>query len=145
MKNHPMSLWVAAAMLLTIPSIGFAQDKPAGEVPARAERGGRPGARLNPEERLKQLTETLGLTQEQQDQIKIIFENTAAAIKELMAKGFQNLTEQDRARMLELMGSQLEAVSAVLTPEQKEKLKAAMEKGRAEGWPGGPRRRDPAK
>jgi Spy/CpxP family protein refolding chaperone len=144
MKNTTLSLCVAAAALFTIPSTGFAQEKPAGAPPAHTPGAGR-GARLNPEERLKQMAETLGLTQEQQDKIKAIFEKIAPAMKELMDKGFQNLTEEDRTKMRDLMKKQFEEIDALLTPEQKEKQKAEMEKRRGQGRPGGQPKPEPTK
>jgi len=144
MNKHTLSLCVAAAALFTIPSTSIAQDKPAGETPARAQGAGR-GARLTPEARLKQMAETLGLTQEQQDKIKAIFEKNAPAMKELRDKGFQNLTEEDKTKMRDLMKKQLEEVDAVLTPEQKEKQKAEMEKRRGQGRPGAQPKPEPAK
>ena len=143
MKNNTLSLCVAAAALFTMPAISFAQDaKPAGDPPARA--AGR-GTRLTPEARLKQMAETLGLTQEQQDKIKAIFEKSAPAMKELRDKGFTNLTEEDKTKMRDLMKKQGEEVDAVLTPEQKEKQKAAMEKRRGAGRPDGQPKPEPAK
>ena len=134
MKHYTLTMCVAAAALLAIPSAGFAQDKPAGakpagEAPARGERG---RGRFSPEERLKRMTETLGLTQEQQDKIKAIYDKNAPAFKELMAKGRGNLTDEDKTKLRELMKAQTEAIEAVLTPEQKEKAKAEREKRRAE-------------
>ena len=78
------------------------------------------------------MTEELGLTQDQQDKIKAIFEKYAPQAKELMSKGRENLTEEDKTKFRELMKTQGDEISAVLTPEQKEKMKAAMDKRRAE-------------
>ena len=144
MKTTTLSLCVAAAALFTLPSTSFAQDKPAGDAPARTAGAGR-GARMTPEARLKQMTETLGLTQEQQDKIKAIFEKNAPAMKELRDKGFSNLTEEDKTKMRDLMKKQGEEIDAVLTPEQKEKQKAEMEKRRAAGRPAGQPKANPAK
>jgi len=102
--------------------------------PARAGGGG--GGRMSPEERLKKMTEELNLTQDQQDKIKAIMEKSAPQFKELMAKGRENLTEEDKTKFRELIKNQMEEIATVLTPEQKEKYKAAMEKRRAAG--GGP-------
>ena len=141
MKHFTLTLSVAAAALLTLPSLSLADEKPAGEKPKRPE-GGRPGApggergRMNPEERLKHMTETLGLSKDQQEKIKAIQEKNAPAMKEIFAKGRENATEEDKTKMHELMKAQMEETSAVLTPEQKEKFKAEMEK---RGGPGGPR------
>jgi len=141
MKNFTLTLSVAAAALLTIPSLTLAEDKPAGERPKRPEGARRPdgpGGHFGPEERLKHMTETLGLSKEQQEKIKAILEKDAPKFKEIFAKGRDKVTDEDRAKMRELMKAQTEEISAVLTPEQKEKWKAEMEKRRA-GGPGGPR------
>ena len=139
MKHITLTLGVAAAALFTLPSITAAQDQPAGAPPAHADGAGRGGPHFTPAERLKHMTETLGLTQEQQDKIKAIFEKNAPAIKELRSKGFQNLTDADKTKMRELVKAEMEDIAAVLTPEQKAKMKAEMEK-RREGWKGGQRK-----
>ena len=134
MKNFTLTLSIAATALLTLPTLSLAADekKPEGKRPGGA------GGRMNPEERLKKMTESLGLSQEQQDKVKAIQEKNAPAMKELMAKGRENLTEEDKTKMKELMKTQTEEISAILTPEQKEKFKADMEKRRGEGGrPGG--------
>jgi Spy/CpxP family protein refolding chaperone len=133
MKHSTLTMCVALAALLAIPSTTLAQGNPAGE--GACEGAGRHGARPTPEELIKRMTETLGLSQDQQDEIKAIYEKNSAAIKELMAKGFQNLTEEDMTKMRKMMKSQFEKLSAVLTPEQKEKLKAEMEKRRGKHRP----------
>jgi len=129
MKNYTLSLCAAAAALVTLPSTSFAQDKPAGDPPAHAGRW----ARSSPEERLKQMTQSLDLTQDQQDKIKAITEKNAAAIKELRDKGFQNLTDEDKTKMRELMTKQFEEIKTVLTAEQQAKQQAEMEKRRGAG------------
>jgi len=86
------------------------------------------------------MTEELNLTQEQQDKIKAIMERNAPQFREIMAKGRENISEEDKAKVKELMKSQMEEIAAVLTPEQKEKYKAAMERRRAAGGaPGAPK------
>ena len=135
MKNLKLSLCIAATALLTLPTLSLAADekKPEGKRPGGA---GGPGGRFSAEERLKHMTESLGLTQEQQDKVKAILEKDAPKMKELMAKGRENLTEEDKAKMGELMKAQREEIAAILTPEQKEKQKAEMEK-RGGRRPGG--------
>jgi Spy/CpxP family protein refolding chaperone len=153
MKKHLAVLSLTVAGLWVAPSLLRAEDavppKPpggdkapadAGKAPAaagaaQAGRGGAGGGggRLSPEERLKKMTEELNLTQEQQDKVKAIMEKGAGQMKDLMAKGRENLTEEDKTKFRELMKSQFEEISALLTPEQKEKYKAAMEKRRAAG------------
>jgi Spy/CpxP family protein refolding chaperone len=118
-----------------------AGDKPAGDKPEGRRPGGPggPGGR-GPEERLKMMTEKLGLTQDQQDKIKAIQEKHAPEFKELMGKGRDNLTEADRTKMRELMKTQMEEIAAVLTPEQKEKFKEMRPEGGRPGGPGGDRK-----
>jgi len=94
---------------------------------------------MDPAERLKIMTEKLGLSQDQQDKVKAIQEKHAPEFKELMAKGRENATDADKAKLRELVKTQMEEIGAVLTPEQKEKMK--------ELRPGGPegRRKPEAK
>jgi Spy/CpxP family protein refolding chaperone len=81
------------------------------------------------------LTEKLNLTQEQQDKVKAIQEKNAPEFKELMAKGRENLSEADKTKFRELAKSQMEEIAAILTPEQKEKMKELRGAG-----PGGDRK-----
>ncbi len=85
---------------------------------------------MDPEARLKFMTEQLGLDADQQAKIKAIYEKNAAKIKELMAKGFENLTDADKTAMRDYFTSQLEEISAILTPEQQQKLKDMRPQGR---------------
>ena len=77
------------------------------------------------------MTEELNLTQEQQDKIKAIAEKNAPQFKEIIAKGRDNLTAEDKTKLRELGKTQTEEIATILTPEQKEKYKAAVEKRRA--------------
>ncbi|MEP6669999.1 MAG: Spy/CpxP family protein refolding chaperone [Chthoniobacter sp.] len=152
MKKHLAVLSFVVAGLCAAPSLLRADDavppKPPGgdkapadsgkapsaapKAPGRAGGGGGAG-RMSPEERLKKMTEELNLTQEQQDKVKAIMEKSAPQFKELMAKGRESMTEEDKTKVRELIKTQMEDIAAVLTPEQKEKFKAAMEKRRAAG------------
>ena len=128
MKHFTLTLSLAATALLTLPTLSLAADekKPEGKRP-----GGAGGAqRANPEERLKRMTETLGLTQEQQDKVKAIFEGS----REEMAKLREVPEDQRREKFGEFMKAQNEKVLAVLTPDQQEKYKAAAaERGKQGG------------
>jgi len=136
MKHLTLTLSVAAAALFTLPTTGSAADekKPEGRRPGGA--GGAAG-RFSPEERIKKMTEQLGLTQEQQDKIKAIFEGG----REEMAKLKDTPEDQRRAKFGEFMKAQNEKVLAVLTPEQQEKYKAAIaERMKNAGGAGGERK-----
>lgn len=135
MKHLKLTLSIAATALLTLPTFSVAADeKPEGKRP------GGPGGRFSPEERLKRMTDTLGLTQEQQDKIKAIMGKGSDEMKALREKGRENLTEEDKTKMKEFITKQMEEIGAVLTPEQKEKWKTEMANRRPGGPEGGPRR-----
>jgi Spy/CpxP family protein refolding chaperone len=131
MKKHLTILTLTVAGLCAVPLRTVAEDttppKPPGGSTAPAA-----GGRLDPAERLKKMTEELGLNQDQQDKIKAIFEKYAPQLKDLMSKGRDNLTDDDKTKFREIIKNQTEDIAAVLTDEQKEKFKAAMEKRRAE-------------
>ena len=134
MKTSIKSIAMAATALFFTTQITSAQDKP-GDKPE----GGRRGLG-SPEERLKAMTERLGLTQEQQDKIKAIYAKDADAMKALREKGRDNLTEEEKAKMGAMMKANFEAIQAVLTDEQKAKMKEGF--GRRPGGPGGDRKPD---
>jgi Spy/CpxP family protein refolding chaperone len=94
---------------------------------------------LNPEQRLAKMTETLGLTADQQAKIKAIMEKG----REEFAK-LKDLPEDERRqKMMEFMKGQRDAIAAELTPEQKERMREMAPAGRpgagrrgGEGKPG---------
>jgi Spy/CpxP family protein refolding chaperone len=114
-----------------------AADKPAAKPDGERRGPGGPGGRMDPAERLKKMTETLGLTQEQQDKIKAIFESG----REEFGKLRDVPEDQRREKMREAFKAQNDKILAVLTPEQQEKYKAAMaERLKQGGGPGGDRK-----
>lgn len=156
MKKHLAILSLTMAGLCAIPSLARAEDvppkppggteapKPAADKPeGKRGQGGAGGGRMNAEERLKVLTEKLNLTPEQQDKVRAIHEKNAPAFKELMAKGRENLSEADKTRFRELMKTQMEEVAAILTPEQKEKMKELRSAGPGGGRNPGDRKGKP--
>jgi Spy/CpxP family protein refolding chaperone len=135
MKQFTLTMSLVAATFFAVPSTTFAQDTPAGDRPQRPE-GAR---RMDPEARLKFMTEKLGLDADQQAKIKAIYEKNGPKMKELMAKGRENLTDADKTAMRDLMKSQTEEINAVLTPEQQEKMKAMRPQGRRGEKPAEPK------
>ena len=133
MKHFTLTLSVAAAALFTLPTTSFGADEKKPER-KRPEGAGAPGGRFSPEDRIKHMTESLGLSAEQQEKVKAVFAKGADQMKALREKGRDNLTEEDKTKMKEFFKSQQEEIAAILTPEQKEKQKAEMEK---RGGPGG--------
>ena len=106
------------ALIATSVSVFAEDEKPKAEGPAR-------GAG----ERLKTLTEKLGLTEEQQGKIKEIFAKNVPKAKALRED--TALSQEDkRAKMMELRKAEAEEIRAVLTPEQQEKMKALRKEGK---------------
>ncbi len=155
MKMHHTILSLAVAGFCAAPLTLQAEDAvppkppggdkapaPAAEKPApKPEAEGRgAGGRGAPGERLQMMKEKLNLTAEQEEKIKAIFEKSGPELRELMSKGRDNLSEADKQKVRELMKTQMEEMGAVLTPEQKEKMKELRGAG-----PGGDRKRGDAK
>ena len=121
MNRYLFTIPVALAALIATSASVFAED----EKPKAPER---PAARA-PGERLKMLTEKLGLTEEQQGKIKEIFAKNMPKAKEVREDAA--LSQEDkRAKMMELRKAEAEEIRAVLTPEQQEKMKALRKEGR---------------
>lgn len=132
----PTLLTLMAAALMACPVLVNAQnptDKP------ERKQGPGPGGPRSVEERVKFMTEKLELNAEQADKLKAIYEKYAPQMKEIMSKGRENMTEEDKTKMREVMKSQTDEVGAILTPEQKEKMKELYKgKGGHKGGKRGP-------
>jgi Spy/CpxP family protein refolding chaperone len=126
-----LTFTLIASAFLAAPLALHAEDGKPNRPEGREGRGGPGGPRFSPEERLKMMTEKLGLNQEQQDKIKAIMEESRGKFE-----GMKDLTpDERREKMREVMKADREKIGEVLTPEQKEKWKAAMEERRKEGGP----------
>ena len=109
---------IAVTALLTASTSVFAED----------EKPKAPGAHA-PGERLKMMTDKLGLNDEQQGKIKAIIEKNMPKAKELRED--TALSQEDkRAKMQELRKAEVEEIRAVLTPEQQEKMKELRQAGK---------------
>ena len=93
--------------------------------PAAQEHGAMGGPRMgamNPESRLKMLTEKLNLTEDQQAKLKPILEDESQQMKALHDDA--SLAPADKqAKMKELRDSSTDKINAVLTPDQQAKWK----------------------
>jgi len=146
MKNLILTLTLTASIAAPL-SLSAQEAKP--ERPKRegAPGEGRPGGpggpgggqRVSPEERMKRMTEALGLSQEQQDKVKKIMEEGR--------EEFGKLRDVPEAERREKFGAAMKAqndkILGVLTPEQQEKYKKIVEErmrqgGGRPGGPGGP-------
>jgi periplasmic protein CpxP/Spy len=78
--------------------------------------------RMTPEERVKQLKDSLALNDKQTEQITSIFKEMGAKRQALM----DSVSDRDARReaMMSMMKSTDEKIEALLTPEQKDKYEA---------------------
>jgi Spy/CpxP family protein refolding chaperone len=86
--------------------------------------GGRPpgeGGRVSPEERLKMMTERLGLNTDQQGRIRGIMEKYAPKLREAFSQGAGSGGGQG-GELRGLMREQMKEISEVLSPEQRKKM-----------------------
>lgn len=136
--DKPMKITslLSAVLLLAVTGLRAEDPKPAGDPPKAPE--GRPergpgGPQMTPEERVKIMTEKLGLSEEQQTKIKAIYAKNDELFKAFRGKDRPNLNEEERRKRGEAMKAQGEEINAVLTEEQKAKLKEMRGKGRGQG------------
>ena len=118
---------LAAALLLT-GAIALAQDSDQ-SVPAQ------PGARYDQrrrdraEDRLRRMSKELNLTDDQKEKLKPILQDEAQQMKSVQADN--SLTAQQRRKKMREIHKTFEPqVQAVLTPEQRDKLKNMKHEGR---------------
>lgn len=83
------------------------------------------------------MTEKLGLSPEQQSKIRAIMESSAPELRSLISKGRENLSEDEKKKVMDLMKEQRDQIGDVLTAEQKEKMRE-MKNGHGPGAKGGP-------
>ena len=127
---------LSAVLLLAVTGLRAEDPKPAGDPPKAPE--GRPnrgpgGPQMTPEERVKIMTEKLGLSEEQQTKIKAIFAKNDEIFKAARGKERGSLSEEERQKLREAMKSQGEEINAVLTDEQKAKYKEMRGNWRGQG------------
>ncbi len=118
-----------------------AETAPATGTPAQHPQAhhGQHGGQFDPERRLARLTARLGLTTEQQAQLRPILAAQAEELKKLDATALTG--DQRREKMRELRKADRAKIDAILTPEQRTKFAAKHPKvqhGQPNGQAGGP-------
>lgn len=125
MKSLLTFLVLTTTGLVALPmALRAEESKPAAG--GEAKPGRRAGAEgrpmLEPAARLKTMTEKLSLTPEQQEKVKAIYARNVDKLKEL--RGDKSLAEDaKRQKFMEMRKSEIEEISAILTPEQQVKMK----------------------
>ncbi len=122
MKTRHALFQLSAAILMALPAgLRAEEQKPAGQKPAR-QGGAANRPMLNPEARLKMLTDKLSLTPEQQEKAKAVYAKNVDALKAMRED--KSLSEEaKREKFTEMRKSEMQEIQAMLTPEQKEKMK----------------------
>ncbi len=107
-----LALLAASSLLSLAPSVRAEDPAAPTPPPAPARRAG--GGRMAPEAQLKDLTEKLTLTAEQQPKVKAILEERAKAMQ-----GARDLTPEERqTKMKTLREENTKKMKEILTPEQ---------------------------
>lgn len=135
MRNSFIALALGSLLACGI-AAAPAQDNPQSQDGGHRGRG-RDG--MNPDRELERLTQQLGLSSDQQAQIRPILVDRQQKMQALMQN--QSLSEQDRHQQMRGIAEASRAgIKAVLTDEQKQKFDAMREHGRGgpEGQGGPP-------
>ncbi len=126
MKSSKLLLSVIALAAFVAAPVLRAEDKPAPAAAGASEHKGPHG------DRLKDLTEKLGLTDAQVAQIKPIIQDEMAALKANREDKASD-KEAQKAKAMDIRKSHAEQILAILTPDQQAKFKAGHEKHKEKG------------
>jgi len=133
MRSKLFSLALGGILTLGVSNAATAQDNP-----APAQQQGQPGRgpdRMNPDRQLERMTRELGLSTDQQAQIKPLLIERQQKMEATFQD--QSASQQDRrAKMQSIRQESQSKIEAVLNDQQKQKF-AAMEEHRGRGGPGG--------
>ena len=144
MRNRLFTLALGGALTLGLSSAALAQDNASpspspAQAPDQGEPQGQPprGAmRMDPDRQLEHMTRALGLSADQQSQIKPLLVERQQKIEALFQD--QSVAGPDRrARMQSIQQNTQSKIEAVLNDQQKQKFEAMQERGRDRGR-GGP-------
>lgn len=143
MRNHLFTLTLGAALALGVSSSARAQDnaaaQPQQQDQAQAQPGQGPGGpmRMDPDRQLGRMTRELGLTTDQQNQIKPLLVDRQQKIGAVFQD--QSLSPRDRrAKMQSIRQDSRSRIEAVLNDQQKQKFEAMEQERGRRGGPGGP-------
>jgi periplasmic protein CpxP/Spy len=138
MQTKLFTLALGSLLALGVSSAALAQDNPPpppDQNQAGPPEGGR-GMRMDPNRQLERLTRELGLTSDQQSQIKPVLLDRQQKMQALMQN--QSLSQEDRrTQMRTIMEGSNNSIKALLNDDQKQKF-AAMQQQRMRRGPGGP-------
>ncbi len=134
MRNKLFTLALGGLLTVGVSGAAIAQDNAAPTAAPGQEQGRGPG-RMNPDRQLEHMTHELGLTADQQNQIKPLLVDRQQRMEAIFQD--QSIAQRDRrARMQSIRQESQSKIEAVLNDQQKQKF-AAMQERRGRGGPGG--------
>jgi Spy/CpxP family protein refolding chaperone len=122
-KKLPLAVLGLGAMLTAVSPV-MAQPPANGDKTTKREHRGQRG------DQLQKLSEALNLTEDQKTQLKPIFED-ARTRSQAVRQNAQLTPEEKSQQTMQIRKETQEKVSAILTPEQREKLKEIRKQQRA--------------
>jgi hypothetical protein len=139
MRNQIFSLALGGLLTLGVSAAAMAQDNPAPAAAPTQDQGqaGRGPGRMNPDRQLEHMTRELGLSADQQNQIRPLLVDRQQKMQALFQN--QSIAQEDRrARMQSIRQDTQAKIEAVLNDQQKQKFEAMQEHMRRGGPEGGP-------
>ena len=143
MRNQLVTLALAGLLTFGVSAAATAQDNPAPAAAPTQDQGwqGRGPGRMNPDRQLEHMTKELGLSADQQGQIRPLLVDRQQKMQALFQD--QSIAQQDRRAKMQTIRQDTQAkIEAVLNDQQKQKFESMQEhmgRGGREGGPqGGP-------
>ncbi|MGO9438138.1 MAG: hypothetical protein ACLPH3_06975 [Terracidiphilus sp.] len=136
MRNKFFTLALGGLLTFGVSGAAMAQDNAAPQQ-EQGQQGRGPG-RMNPDRQLEHMTKELGLSADQQNQIKPLLVDRQQKMEALFQD--QSISQQDRrTRMQSIRQESQGKIEAVLDDQQKQKFEAMQqERGRHRGRGGAP-------
>jgi hypothetical protein len=133
MRNRLLTLALSGLLTLAVGGGAMGQDNAAPAAAPGQEQGRGPG-RMNPDRQLEHMTRELGLSADQQNQIRPLLVERQQKMEAIFQD--QSIAQQDRrTRMQSIRQESQSKIEAVLNDQQKQKF-LAMQERRGRG-PGG--------
>lgn len=138
MRNQLFTLALGSLLTLGVSSAAFAQDTPPPQSQGQPDQGpGRGPGRMNPDRQLERMTSELGLSADQQAQIKPLLVDRQQKMQALFQD--QSLAPEDRrAKMQAIRQDSQSKIATVLNDQQKQMFASMQDRphhNRGEGAP----------
>jgi Spy/CpxP family protein refolding chaperone len=134
MRNTLLTLALGGLLTLGVSGAAMAQDNAAPQQ-EQGQQGRGPG-RVNPDRQLEHMTKELGLSADQQSQIRPLLVDRQQKMEALFQD--QSISQDDRrTRMQSIRQESQSKIEAVLNDQQKQKFAAMQQEHGRHGGPGG--------